>query len=470
MAVHSISTVRLSPARRVGGRRRRPGIGVCAVRRRVAPTLWTLLVLAIVTVPLVVLEHVPRDVRGDGMRVISLVAALSGSSLLLAAYALPSRVRAFTAMLGVERLLRSHRTLAILVLGLVLLHVVFVVARPGIGLSVLDLRHAPPRVWAGSAALLALLLIVPLALTRRRRRPRYEGWRLAHVVLGNIVLVGTALHVWWLHDLISCRPTAMWFGGLLLATLALLVYRWWWRPVRCRRNGYVVEEVRQVTPAAVTVSLRADGHRGLRFKPGQFAWMKVGSSPFVFEEHPFTISSAATRPRSKELTIKALGDFSELAAGLRPGRRVHLDGPHGAFTVDGLNSDGFVFVAGGVGITPMLSMLRTLADRGDPRPMLLVVAGRTADDLLHRADETLLDSGLDLTVVEVLSRPPDGWDGEIGRIRESILHSALGRRLNARLDYFVCGPDPMVDLVTTILVERWQVPAKRVHTELFDVV
>ncbi len=460
----------LPTVRRGRGRRRRPAVGFGVFRRRAAPALWTALVLVIVTAPIVLLGHCPSDVRGGGLRVLSLVTALGGTSLLLAAYALPSRVRAFTSLLGVERLLRSHRTLAILVLGLVLLHVLFVVARSGNGLSVLDLRTAPPRVWAGSTALLALLLIVPLALTRRRRRPRYEGWRLLHVVLGNVVLIGTALHVWWLHDLTGYEPAALWFGWLFVATVGLLAYRWWWRPLRCRRNAYVVDDVRRVTSAAVTVTLRPDGHRGLRFKPGQFAWVKVGDSPFVFEEHPFTISSAATRPRRKELTIKALGDFSELVAGLQPGRRVHLDGPHGSFTVDGLNSDGFVFVAAGVGITPMLSMLRTLADRGDSRPMLLVVAGRTADDLLHRADEDLLGSGLDLTVVEVLSQPPDGWDGEIGRIRESILHTAVGRRLNARLDYFVCGPDLMVDKVSRILTGRWQVPPKRVHTELFDVV
>ena len=59
-------------------------------------------------------------------------------------------------------------------------------------------------------------------------------------------------------------------------------------------------------------------------------------------------------------------------------------------------------VAGGVGITPMLSMLRTLAERGDPRPVLLVVAGRTADDLLHREDREHLDSLLDLRLVEIL--------------------------------------------------------------------
>ena len=62
--------------------------------------------------------------------------------------------------------------------------------------------------------------------------------------------------------------------------------------------------------------------------------------------------------------------------------------PTGFLTLDGLRSDRFVMVAGGVGITPMLSMLKTLADRGDTRPVLLVVAGRTADDLRSELLET----------------------------------------------------------------------------------
>ena len=126
--------------------------------------------------------------------------------------------------------------------------------------------------------------------------------------------------------------------------------------------------------------LHARGHQGVPFEAGQFAWLKFGGSPFVFEEHPFTIASTATEPWRKEFTIKALGDFTELMSAMRPGRRVYLDGPHGRFTFAHVaGGDGFVFLAGGVGITPMLSMLRTLAANHDPRPALLVVGGRTVD-------------------------------------------------------------------------------------------
>ncbi len=401
---------------------------------------------------------------------LSMAVAVAASGLLLVAFVLPSRIRLITASLGVERLLVRHRMIAVAALGLALAHVVIVLARPDGGLGVLDLRVAPPRVWAGTAATTGLVLVVLLGITRRRRRPRYEGWRLVHVVLANTVLFGVLLHVWWLRHLTEYPVGRIWFACFTVAAVAVTCYRWIWRPVRSRRRSYVVDEVREESPTAVTVVLHAVGHHGTEFRPGQFAWLKIGSSPFVFEEHPFTIASAATEPWRKEFTIKALGDFTEVLAGLRPGRPVHLDGPHGSFTLDGSGAEGFVMVAGGVGITPMLSMLRTLADRSDPRPVLLVVAGRTADDLLHRADHEHLASRLDLRVVEILEEPPEEWEGEVGRLTEVLLAANLPRRrARARMEYFICGPAPMV-IATTRMLRGWGVPSVRIRSELFDVV
>ena len=459
-------------SRHRGGQRWQIGSGGGVARRRLAPGLWVGLVVASVAIPLVLLANAPTSVRGrNDLHVASLTVSLSAASLLVAVFVLPSRIRAVTSYLGVERLLRSHRFLALLVVGLVLAHVGFVLMRARAGFGVLDLRSAPPRVWAASIATLALLAMVPLALSRRRRRPRYEGWRLVHVGLASVVLVGSALHVWWLRDLTEYGPGATWFTVLAAVMVTLLGYRWLWRPLRARRNRYVVDEVRVESDTAVTVVLHAVGHTGMGFRPGQFAWLKIGDSPFVFEEHPFTIASAATRPWRKEFTVKALGDFSEILAGLKPGRTVHLDGPHGTFTLDGLPSKGFVFLAGGVGVTPMLSMLRTLADRRDRRPVVLIVAGRTADDLLHRADSEHLDQRLDLHLVEVLEEPPQEWGGEIGWLDEQILDRALpGHPRRSDLDYFICGPGPMVAASSRILHDEWDVPSRRIHTELFDVV
>ncbi|MFD2078510.1 3-phenylpropionate/trans-cinnamate dioxygenase ferredoxin reductase subunit [Actinopolymorpha cephalotaxi] len=437
---------------------------------RVHARRWTLLLLALVITPLALCVGVGRLGPDSMTAELAVAGGLVALSLMVAAMVLPSRIKFLTAQLGIETVLRAHRAVAILAVLFVAVHVVLVVAANPKGLRILDLRSAPPRVWAASAATVAIGALVVLAITRRRRNPRYEGWRIVHVVLATVAMVGTALHVLWLHILVDRTLTRWWFAGLTALMVLLAVYRWAWRPLRMLRRPYVVEEVRPESSSSVTLVLRARGHVGVKFRPGQFAWLKFGGSPFTFEEHPFTIASAATEPARKEFTIKALGDFTELLSGLRPGRRVYLDGPHGRFTTDGLRSAGFVLVAGGVGITPMLSILRTLAERRDRRPHLLLVGARSVEDFLHRAELADLQRRLDLVVIEVVGDPPEGWWGEEGYIDKYLLDNYLPRgRLRTRTDYFLCGPPPMLSAVLDALYDL-EVPAHRVHTEMFDMV
>ncbi|MDQ1485099.1 MAG: hypothetical protein QOJ62_792 [Actinomycetota bacterium] len=448
------------------------GIDGSPSSRRAHPGVWTTALVVLVIVPLGLSVGVGQ-LAGEhgGMKwELGLGAGLVALSLLVATFALPSRLKVLTSHLGLENVLRAHRAIALLAVGFVLLHVALVLVSNPKRLRILDLRHAPPRVWAACIATLAVLLVVALAATRRRRRPRYEGWRLVHVVLGSTVLGASGLHILWLHGLVDRTLTRVWFAFLATLVVGLFGYRWLWRPLRSSRRSYVVEDVRVESPTAVNVAVRAQSHKGIAFQPGQFVWLKIGESPFVFEEHPFTIASSASDPARKEFTVKALGDFSELLRAMRPGRRVYLDGPHGRFTVDDTRGRGVVFIAGGVGITPMLSMIRTLADRHDRRKLLLVAGGRTIDELLHREEVDALRAEVDLTVVEVPHNPPEEWAGESGFVNAELLERYVPHiRHRRRHDYFICGPPPMVAAVLGALHEL-RVPDRRIHTELFDMV
>jgi predicted ferric reductase len=169
-----------------------------------------------------------------------------------------------------------------------------------------------------------------------------------------------------------------------------------------------------------------------------------------------------------EFTVKQLGDFSRSVATVAVGDRVWVDGPHGAFTPDRRARTGLVLIAGGVGITPMISVLRSLAARGDDRRLVLFVSAHELDDLLFRDEITRLAGRLRLRVVELLTTPHDGWTGHSGFLNEEVLRRNLprGRR---RLDYFLCGPPPMVIAVTTALRGLGIAPT-RIHTEKFDFV
>ena len=390
-------------------------------------------------------------------------------SLLVVAFVLMARMRSLLSCFSIESVLRIHRVVAVSVVVLVVLHVVLVVGSVPQGLTIFDLRDTTWAARAGVTSTLALAAAVVLALRRKRRQPRYEGWRLLHIMLTAIVFLTAWLHVWWLGHLAHHELIAAWFAAMGLVVLAVMGRRWLWLPVKARRHAYVVEEVRDVPGDAVTVKVRAHRHYGFDFHAGQFAWMKIGASGFVFEEHPFTISSTAADPHHKQFTIKALGDFSELLRGLRPGRRVFLDGPYGIMTTDGLDrSRGFVFIAGGIGVTPMLSMLRTLADRGDRRPHLLLLGARTENDIILRPEIERLRDRLSLTVVQTLQDPPQGWRGEAGVIDGPLLDRWLPRE-RRHFDYFVCGPPMMVTALGPQLRDRG-VPNRRIHTERFEVV
>ncbi|WP_344109913.1 ferredoxin reductase family protein [Kribbella alba] len=430
---------------------------------------WFLLYVAVLLVPLLLTWTVIGSPGTDPGEAIVLSAGLVAFSALVVTVVLPARLPPLIATFGIETILGIHKLIALIAVALVLLHFGGVLLVDPRGVSILDVFHTT---WAARAALVstaALVLVVVLAIRRPRTLPRYEGWRLVHNGLVAVVLTTAWLHVWWLRHLISHTLLAAWFilTGLLLVGLA--VRRWIWLPMRSRKHSYVVEEVRQVPGDGVTLAIRADGHGGVPFDAGQFAWLKIGSTPFVFEEHPFSIASTAEHPERKEFTIKALGDFTELLSALRPGRKVFLDGPYGGFTIEGQDkAPGFVLIAAGVGITPLLSMLRTLADRGDSRRHLLIVAARTENQLMLRPEIEELRARLNLKVVEVLSRPDADWTGETGRITKSLLIRYLPRRPN-RLQYFLCGPQSMVGSVSTELAQLG-IPLRRIHTERFGAV
>jgi predicted ferric reductase len=240
----------------------------------------------------------------------------------------------------------------------------------------------------------------------------------------------------------------------------------WVRVIKPRRaRPWSVARVTAERGDTTTVALTPPAGTEFSFQPGQFAWFAIGRSPFSLTQHPFSFSSSAERAEV-EVAIKALGDFTSTVKDLEPGTTVYVDGPHGAFSIDQDEGPGFGLIAGGVGIAGLISTLRTMADRHDVRPVLLFYGNRDWDDAAFRDELERLKERLNLTLVHVLEDPPEDWDGERGYVTADVLarHLPAGYR---RFQYFICGPDPMMDAAEAALVELG-VPAERVHTERFD--
>jgi predicted ferric reductase len=243
------------------------------------------------------------------------------------------------------------------------------------------------------------------------------------------------------------------------------------RPLRLRQRPWKI--VTNVAAGGSTRLLRVqpDGHPGLRFEPGQFAWLLTGRTPLWSQQHPLSIASSAepSGDGALEFSIKALGDWSgQVVPLLSAGTRVWVDGAFGAFTSERKTNQGFVMIAGGIGIAPMRSMLLTMRDRGDRRHVVLFVAVHDESRLILGSEIEQLRASLNLDLVVTFEAPPQAWSGERGRINLDMLRRHLPTQFK-RYHYFVCGPPPMMDAVEHALIDLG-VPAASIDSERFNLV
>jgi predicted ferric reductase len=426
--------------------------------------LWACVYLAVVLVPFALVAVAPRPPgRTFG---VELGAALGFAALavLVLQVVLPSRARPFTAPFGVDLLLRFHRYVGMASIWLVLAHLAVLLIDDPSKWALLNPMIAPWRARAAVSALVCLFLLGGTSMWRRWFKLSYETWRWIHIVLGAGLIGFSFAHMVGVNHYLS-------LGAIWLASVAMLALGGWGlshlrlaRPHSSSRQPYVVTGICRERGEAHTVKLRAIGHGGHHFKPGQFAWIKLGDAPFSLKEHPFSYSSSAARPDRPEFTIKSLGDFTAKAGSLDLGTRIHLDGPHGSFTPTHPEGD-YLLVAGGVGITPMMSILRSFADSGDRRRICLVYASREWDGVTFREELAELQGRLNLHVHHLLSRPHASWPGHRGRLNESVIRRSL-EYLRAPFNVYVCGAPKMVDDARDRLLKAG-VPGPWVHTEKF---
>jgi len=430
---------------------------------------WIGLYLTLVLAPLVVLKigEVPP---GSGFWWdFSRALGFAGMAMMGVQFVLTARFRRASAPFGIDIIYYFHRYLAVLAFAVILLH--FLILRIGYVevLGTMNPLEAPWYMTSGRAALALFALLIASSLWRKPLRIHYDEWRMQHIGLAVTAFLLALGHIEGVGYYIEAPAKRWLWTGYTLFWLLLIVHIRLIKPWRMRSRPYRVIEVRRERGNGWTLAMEPDGHEGMRFQPGQFAWLTLRESPWHVKEHPFSFSSSAARRDRLEFTIKELGDFTRTIKQTRVGEIAYLDGPYGAFSVDRHpDAPGFVFIAGGVGATPIVGMLRTLADRGEHRPLWFVYGNNRWEDVMFREELETLRERLDLRLVHVLKDPPNDWQGESGYVTQELLRKVLPGDAQ-RYEYFLCGSKPMSDAVQRGL-RALRVPLGRVHFELFDLV
>ncbi|MFZ7110665.1 MAG: ferric reductase-like transmembrane domain-containing protein [Desulfatiglandales bacterium] len=431
--------------------------------------LWLVVYFGILMVPVVVTTLWAQDFNGT-ISEIAKCMALSGFMILSLQFFLAARLKRIERPFGLDILIRYHKHMAVFAALLLLSHPVLL-AIGGSGWRLILGLDLPWYIWTGKAALIILIFNVLLSLYQRSLKLKFEHWRLFHDVLGPVLLALAFVHSWFAgDDLALPSMKALWLLALILTAL-IYVYHRILRPRRLRDHPFRVIDVVPETEDVWTVKMAPpEGDTLYPYLPGQFHFVTFyRKEDLPVEEHHWTISSSPAEKAYVSSTIKALGDFTSTIGRTAVGDRAAIHGAFGRFSY-ALHPEqqDLVFIAGGIGITPLMSMLRHMRDTRDSRAVLLFYANPDEDRIVFHQELMEIEKGGHplLKVVHVLSRPGEDWSGERGHVDREKIKRFCGRNLHTKT-FYICGPRPMLKAVTRALRDLG-VADRQIREEIFS--
>jgi 3-phenylpropionate/trans-cinnamate dioxygenase ferredoxin reductase subunit len=438
-----------------------------AMNKKPKKQLALLIYFLLIFSPLIILFLFPMPAGRDFWRDFSVALGFVGLSMAGLQFIPTARLRFLSDVFNMDQLYRLHHFLSVLSVFLVLMHPVILVLNNPYTLYLLNPVKAPWRAQAGLIGLAGLLLIAITSVLRKEVKLGYNTWHLIHDLLAVIIAVFALIHLFNVNYYMAAPTMRILWMIQIVIWLGMTSYLRIYKPLWMKKNSFVVDAVIPETHDTWTIVLKPVGHAGMDFNVAQVAWININSSPFTLHRNPFSISGSAHRKDELRFSIKTLGDFSSTIGDLKGGETVYVDGPYGSFSINHpATRQGLVLLAGGIGAAPVMSILHTLADQKDKRPVHFFYGNYNRKNTPFLKDLADLEKKLNLHITYVYESPEKDVTGEKGFITQKLLTEKLPLDYQ-KLFYFICGPLGMIHVMEKILHEL-QIPANQVSVEKYE--
>lgn len=404
---------------------------------------------------------------------------------------LGARIPVIEKPFGLDRIVRFHKKFGVIVVFFVVIHVILKVFKyyQIVGGKTEDIwdfvAQFSPYTWnlADNAlvvarwALLAFIIAIFFAKAGQHFIS-FKLWKPFHLLV-YLVVPSVFLHSSLIGSDVRVYPMVVGWGGLGLLWLLVLAYRFSYVATRNYECRWFLESVRKETHDTYTYTfVRYEGPgKFCSWYPGQFAVFRYDMGFLGWSEpHPFTLSCAPGEGKIS-CTVKGVGSFTRHLPTIAPGTAFLCEGPYGVFTPRFKEGANIICIAGGVGVTPFLSIIRHVARNNVPVRVTLIWGNKTRNDIIAYDElSQLVKTSSWLRIVHVLSEQrltedlwqdvaDDGFFWEEGMVRGGILEKYITDLKNAQ--FFLCGPMPMQRKVLEELKRTLGISPGRVKREFF---
>ena len=433
------------------------------------PTLLSftslLIYLGLILAPLGISIHLDLPGRPSLDQVSTNLGMLAFNIILLEFWS-TGRIKIISRLLGIDWVLQVHQLFARTAVLLLVAHP-FMYSLPGrpayspgpanesyLGLSSNSLI-------SGLVALIVLGIMVGLAITRNKSESKYETWRATHAIMAIAVALLGFHHT--VHAGRFAQEYTMHLYWQIALSLALLSVAWVYlaRPLIQSMHAYQVISIKETSHRIWELVIQHQRNKIASYKAGQFVWLKLGNTAPLYE-NPFSIASCSDDQSSQmKFLIKEVGDFTHQVTELKVGDKIYVDGPYGNFghEIFSNKSNEIVLIAGGVGIAPILSLLKQIAQSNGPqllnKNIVLIYGNRIREQIVNVDQMVDVSSLKSFELVHVITEPDTSWHGLTGVLDKVSLEKILTSS-NIKINtaqYFVCGPAVMIDSVENALAD-----------------
>jgi len=392
---------------------------------------------------------------------------------ILLSFLLSGRFKSISGKIGIDKTIRFHQFMAIVLGILIFLHPYLYTLSisypvPWDTSRQFSLLLTFPAFVSGMLAWIIVLALIITAVFRDQLPFRYETWRFLHGFGAVIVVIGSTIHVFDIGRYTNAIPAMkyLWLTLIIFASLTL------WRtylivPFLQKRRPFKVVSILPAAAKTWHLTIKGKSNWKFNFAAGQFAWIKLKKSPLGLDENPFSISSAPSDLPNIRFTIKELGDTTNNIGTLKVDDIVYVDGPHGHFIVEDRTFAGLFMIAGGIGVSPMLSIIREMVHNKDSRPVKLLYGNRIKSQIAFKDELTEASRSINLNIDYVLYDPPQDWQGKQGHLDKNLLEQAL-----LKVDtpeewlFLLCGP-PVMTVTAIQTLKTSGIPSSQIRYEKF---